>query len=173
MQDWKPWYGRARHKSNYTNQADDLLGSLVKAKEVVPGFDLNNLDLILDVGCGDFRLQPLFKEKRYLGIDKFTTDHDITNPNDWVGLPDFDLAFTSLTLVTLSYFDAGYVIGQMLLKSKWVFLYEETNGREEQVAEDKWRHDYSKFFTQNQTDYFHVQSSINENWHTYLFKGFL
>lgn len=171
---WPEWYRTAKKKPNYFVQKADLSDIInTRITEVVPEFSFKEIHSVIDVGCGDFRLQDLFQGKRYVGLDSTTTGDDVTNPKAWNNFYDqeFDLALSSLTLVTLPIESVTYVLAEMLRVAKWALIYEETSDDIRKIGADKWHHDYTMLFPRHQTPYFDVTCATNPVWKSYLFKS--
>lgn len=157
---WKEWYAKARRKSPYQLQMEEVADIL---KDI-------NFDDVLDVGCGDARLQSIFTNKFYVGIDQNYNGLDLLQQSTWdlQGAPPYDLAISSLVLMLFNETRARYIFDQMLKVSKHVFIYEECSADEEkQTSEEKWNHDYAKWGEVIKEGI----SKHNKNWRYFLFKG--
>lgn len=161
---WQGWYLKAKNKGQYKNQKIDFQKYL---KEIPI-----ELKVVLDVGCGDFRMKDLFNGK-YIGVDRVTTRDNIRDRMLYKRLAKtfnyFDLSFTSLSLLCLKFEDANEVLTQLLKLSKYVYLYEETDLSNKYINEDKYHHNYLDMHTDKLI--FYKQSEINDKWRIFIYKG--
>jgi hypothetical protein len=159
MTGWQEWYNRARVKSTYKDQLDELCQII---KTHVPKFES-----ILDIGCGDCRLKDRYEHVKYLGLDKEYNDFDLLK-EDWSLIDVSDLGVCNLVLMLFNEEDAKKIFEQTLNKCKWVVLFEENIKEEESVSsEGKWNHNYSLW----NKDIIVWGDSKNPSWKWYVFKG--
>lgn len=133
--------------------------------------EISNIKKVLDVGCGDCRLQKLFHNKEYWGLDKEYNDFELIS-DEWKDVPnDFDLGISSLVLMLLNENDAKFVFGEMMKRCRYIVLYEENL----EEVEKQNPHDFEKFYHNypkwDKNIVVWGKSEINPSWSYYVFKG--
>lgn len=163
--EWRSWYDKARNKGPYKLQAEELF------RIINTHVGMSNIKKVLDVGCGDCRLQPMFGNKDYWGLDKEYNDFELIS-DEWKDVPeDFDIGVSSLVLMLFDTNNARFIFDEMMKRCKFVVLYEENP----EDVERQNPHDFEKFYHSYPTWSKNIvvwgKSNINPNWAYYVFKG--